>query len=87
MPDQDPPPQCDANCQKIILNGTTPAHVLESTYEEYATFKRAGGNVSEAVEMEMIKQLNHIEDLAFKFRRTYLEGIGYKGPWPHSMTG
>lgn len=35
---------------------------------------------------DVIKYVNAAEDSMFKAQKTFLEALGYSGPWPKSMT-
>lgn len=84
-PDNDPP-QCDAACQKIILNGFLTAQVIAKTYEMYERHIEKNGPLSKAATADLIKRLNDLENRAFEFARAYMEAVGYAGPWPKSLS-
>lgn len=87
MPDPDPPP---ANCpeceQKTILNGGVAARVLDETCHTIYEFLERGGKFSDADKLSLVTLANKLEDDVFRFQRKVLEGIGFKGPWPHSLS-
>lgn len=75
---------CDLACKtKIILNGSNAASILnklcyiveEMTVDQDITTGE-----------ELIKLLNKIEDDSLRAQRLFLEGIGFRGPWPKSMS-
>lgn len=71
-------------CEKVILNGGVAARVLDETCQTIYNHLESGGefeNIS-----ELVVKANEIEDLVFRFQRAVLEGIGFTGPWPHSLT-
>ena len=80
-----PPPSGCPECeQKIILNGDVSAKVLESTCERIEAFVAAGRKFPDA--LKLVKMANDIEDSVFKFQREFLDQIGFKGPWPKSLS-
>ena len=74
-------PECE---QKIILNGGIAARVLDETCSTIYNHLEKGGTF-ENVE-QLVRMANKLEDDAFKFSRAVLESIGFRGPWPHSMS-
>lgn len=85
MPDNGPPPACDSACQaKIILNGGVAARVLDETCHAIYEHIERGGSFPQG--MTLVEMANDIEDQVFKFQRAVLEQIGFKGPWPHSLS-
>lgn len=86
MPDPDPPPSGCPECAKVILNGGVAARVLDETCHTIYEFLEGGGKFADADIKELVIKANMIEDHVFKFQRKVLEGIGFKGPWPHSLS-
>lgn len=81
MPDHNPPPSGDE--EKIIINGSVAADVLTRVCDRIYDRIEAGyvfPNVK-----DLVKQANKIEDEVDRFRRMYLEGSGFSGPWPNSL--
>lgn len=74
-------PSCEA---KVILNGGISARVLDETCHAIYQHVEAGKEFSNI--KDLVKRANEIEDLVFRFQRAVLEGIGFTGPWPHSLT-
>lgn len=86
MPDPDPPPSGCPECEaKIILNGGVAARVLDETCHTIYEFLERG-KFSEADKLELVVMANKLEDDVFKFQRRVLEAMGFKGPWPNSLT-
>lgn len=83
MPDHDTAPACP-ECEKVILNGGVAARVLEETCQAIYNHLEGGGEFKNI--KDLVVKANEIEDLVFRFQRAVLEGIGFKGPWPHSLT-
>lgn len=75
---------CDLSCKtKIILNGGNTANMLnELCYQ----VKELPSDQDIPTSDEIIKLLNKMEDDAGKVQRLFLEGIGYKGPWPKALS-
>lgn len=77
------PPVPGGEEEKIIINGAIAAsnltHVCERIYDRIA----AGYEFPNAP--ALVVQANKIEDEIDKFRRMYLEGSGFTGPWPKSL--
>lgn len=69
--------------EKIIINGTIAADNLSRVCARIYDRIEKGFHFPNA--KEMVKQANKIEDEVDKFRRMYLEGSDFKGPWPHSL--
>lgn len=80
MPDG-PPPSGDE--EKVIINGGIAASNLEAVCE------RIYDRISQGYQFpnikDLVKQANKIEDEIDKFRRMYLEGSDFHGPWPKSL--
>ena len=68
--------------QKIILNGLLVKTIIDGVC--YQIEEETYVDNYDA-EIQMVKYLNEMENIAFKFQRTYLEGQGFTGPWPHAM--
>ena len=71
-------------CAKVILNGDVAAKNLDAICETIERHLDAGlkfTNIS-----ALVVQANHIEDEVDRFRRMVLEGLGFTGPWPKSLT-
>lgn len=77
-----PPPTGDE--EKVIINGGIAATNLTAVCERIYDRIEAGYRFPNI--KEMVKQANKIEDEVDKFRRMYLEGSDFKGPWPNSLT-
>lgn len=74
-------PECEA---KVILNGGVSARVLDETCKTIYQHLEKGGTF-EGVK-GLVERANDIEDRVFRFQRAVLESIGFRGPWPHSLT-
>jgi len=74
-------PECE---EKIILNGGIAEKVLGETCYTIKRFVDKGGKFPNAV--KLVQMANKLEDDAFRFQREVLEQIGFKGPWPYSLT-
>lgn len=68
---------------KVILNGGAVqdlanrlCYLIEET--EYAA-------LTDAQWTDLIKHLNAAEDEMHKATRSYLESVGFSGPWPNSL--
>jgi len=79
-----PPPECPECEAKVILNGDIAASNLAATCEAIERHVAQGKTFSNIY--DLVVQANKIEDETDKFRRMVLEGIGFKGPWPRSLT-
>lgn len=77
----EPCPECE---QKLILNGGITARVLDETCARIYDFVEAGKTFPRA--KKLVEMANKLEDDAFKFSREVLEQMGFKGPWPNSMS-
>lgn len=73
-------------CAKVILNGGIAARVLDETCESIYNFLEHNGKFDSDVITDLVVRANQIEDLVFRFQRAVLEGQGFTGPWPHSLT-
>lgn len=73
-------------CAKVILNGGIAARVLDETCESVYDFLEHGGKFDKTTLAQLVVKANEIEDLVFRFQRAVLEGQGFNGPWPHSLT-
>lgn len=82
MPDHEP--SICPECEKVILNGGVAARVLDETCHTIYNYLESGGEFKNI--KDLVVKANEIEDLVFRFQRAVLEGIGFKGPWPHSLT-
>ena len=82
MPDP-PPNQCPECEAKIILNGGIAAANLKEICNTIYQHLEAHKNFSNV--LELVEQANLIEDEVDRFRRMVLEGMGFQGPWPHSL--
>lgn len=85
-------------CAKVILNGDiagknleASASHLEAICEAIERHLDAGHEFSNL--SALVVAANDLEDLSDayqkkvdKFRRMVLEGLGFTGPWPHSLT-
>lgn len=70
--------------EKIILNGGVAGALLHEicyTIQRHVDSGKPFSNTAALVE-----QANLIEDEVNKFRRMVLDGIGFEGPYPHSLT-
>lgn len=83
MPDP-PPANCPACDTKIILNGDVTARVLDAICERIDAFVASGKTFPDAHRLVVLA--NQLEDLAFEFSKEALIQMGFKGPWPHSMS-
>lgn len=63
---------------KAILNGVNGAAILANLATE---IERTDVTPSD----EIIKLLNEAEDCACKATRLFLDQVGFKGPYPHSL--
>lgn len=70
-------------CSKVILNGDISAKNLEAICETIERHLDAGHSFTNID--ALVVQANKIEDEVDKFRRMVLEGLGFTGPWPHSL--
>lgn len=71
-------------CAKIIMNGLRSMATIEEIVNAAMLAREKGeylGNDEQIVEL-----LNEIENVSDKAGRVYLEGQGFTGPWPDSMT-
>ena len=73
-----------AACAKIIRNGLRIIQITENIVEDARKAEAKAEYIHN--DMEIVKCLNEMEDIAFKMDRLYLEGEGFTGPWPHSMS-
>ena len=80
MPDPNQCPECEA---KVILNGDIASKNLEAICETIERHVDAGKKFTN--NFELVVQANLIEDEVDKFRRMVLDGMGFKGPYPHSI--
>lgn len=69
--------------EKVIINGGIAATNLESVCERI--YDRLEGGYHFPNIKALVVQANKIEDEVDKFRRMYLEGSEFEGPWPHSL--
>jgi hypothetical protein len=72
-----------AACKKIIING---GRIMLNTADIHDAAVKAdteGGYLEN--DAKIVELFNEMEDLSFKALRLYLEGQGFKGPWPKSM--
>lgn len=83
MPDPNQCPECEA---KVILNGGVAARVLDETCSTIYSHIEAGKTFKDEDVQALVVMANKIEDDVFRFQRKVLESIGFKGPWPHSLT-
>jgi hypothetical protein len=75
---------CDLACKtKIIINGGNAANMLNELCYRVKDLD-ADGTITTSD--DLIKLLNKIEDDCGKAQRLYLEGIGYRGPWPKALS-
>ena len=81
MPDPENCPECQA---KVILNGGVAARVLDETCHAIYEFIESGKRLDS--QLELVEMANKLEDDVFRFQRRVLESMGFKGPWPHSLT-
>lgn len=72
-------------CAKVILNGGIASVNLKEICHTIYLHLEAGHSFSNI--SELVVQANLIEDEVDKFRRMVLEGLGFTGPWPHSLSG
>lgn len=72
-----------AACAKIIINGRRSLATIEEIVAE-AIKARDNGTYFHGDD-EIVVLFNEIEDAADKAAKAYLEGQGFKGPWPRSM--
>ena len=79
---EDPCPEC----AKVILNGGVAARVLDETCHTIYTFLENGSEFKDADIKDLVLKANKLEDDVFRFQRKVLESIGFKGPWPNSLT-
>lgn len=70
--------------EKIILNGGVAEKVLGETCYTIKRFVDKGKKFPDAP--KLVEMANKLEDDVFRFQREVLEQIGFKGPWPHSLT-
>lgn len=75
-----PCPACEL---KLVLNGDVASKNLEAICEVIERYIDAGKKFSNI--NALVDQANLIEDEVDKFRRMVLEGMGFQGPWPHSL--
>lgn len=75
-------PDCP-ECAKVILNGGISARVLDETCHTIYEHLEGGGEFKNI--KDLVKRANEIEDLVFRFQREVLIGVGFTGPWPHSL--
>jgi hypothetical protein len=74
---------CDLACRtKIIINGDTVSGVLNAACEAIKGLK------PEQIKhgKELIELLNQMEDEAFQVQRLVLDGVGFAGPFPKSLS-
>lgn len=70
-------------CEKVILNGGIAAVNLKEICKTIYHHLEEGHEFTNI--QELVVQANLIEDEVDKFRRMVLEGLGFTGPWPHSL--
>lgn len=70
--------------EKVIINGGIAA--LNLTEICGRIYDRIEGGYTFPNIKALVIQANKIEDEIDKFRRMYLEGSGFTGPWPHSLS-
>lgn len=69
---------------KAILNGGDVQSVAEKLC--YAIEEVEYGTLTDDQWNSVIKHLNAAEDSMFKAQKTFLEALGFSGPWPKSMS-
>jgi hypothetical protein len=69
--------------EKIIINGGIAASNLAAICERIYERIEAGYEFPNV--KALVIQANLIEDEVDHFRRMYLEGSEFEGPWPHSL--
>lgn len=74
-----------AACAKVIRNGLRIIQITQGIVDDARKAEAEGVYMKN--DIEIIECLNEMENLAFKMDRLYLEGRGYTGPWPKSMSG
>jgi hypothetical protein len=81
MPDPANCPECE---EKIILNGGIAEKVLGETCYTIKRFVDSGKKFPDA--LKLVEMANKLEDDAFAFQKEVLTQMGFKGPWPKSMS-
>lgn len=76
-------PEPNGEEEKVIINGGVAASNLQAVCERI--YDRIEGGYTFPNIKDLVKQANKIEDEVDKFRRMYLEGSGFTGPWPKSL--
>jgi hypothetical protein len=75
---------CNLACKtKIILNGSNAANMLNGLCYQV---KGLSDDQEITTGDELIKLLNKMEDDAGRAQRLFLEGVGFKGPWPKALS-
>ena len=69
--------------EKIIINGGIAASNLAAVCERI--YERINDGFHFPNVKALVVQANKIEDEVDKFRRMYLEGADFVGPWPGSL--
>ena len=69
--------------EKVIINGGIAAANLAAICERI--YDRIEGGFHFPNIKALVVQANKIEDEVDKFRRLYLEGADFSGPWPNSL--
>ena len=69
--------------EKVIINGGIAASNLAAICERI--YDRIEADYEFPNIKQLVLQANKIEDEVDKFRRMYLEGSDFHGPWPKSL--